>query len=109
MSKDIDHWIDDVGKGWQPLVRGLDANLRDIDPDYIIGQVKEKFSGLRFYLDAFAKPDYDHALKLIEAAEALSFKTCEDCGMAGDRVNVNGFWLKTLCPLCFKIRQTTSA
>jgi hypothetical protein len=100
--KSIERWIEHVGEGWRPLVRELDANLRDIAPDYVIGQVKEKFGGLRFYLDAFPEQDYDRARKLIEAAEELSFKTCENCGMAGEPCKANAFWIRTLCPLCQK-------
>jgi hypothetical protein len=99
--KDIDQWVECVGEGWRPLVRGLDANLRDIDPEYVIGQVKEKFGGLRYYIDAFAG-DADEGDRLVRAAEELSFKICEDCGTAGERCKVNAFWIRTLCPLCQK-------
>jgi hypothetical protein len=34
-----------------------------------------------------------------------SFKICEDCGAPGDPKAWNGFWVKTLCPLCVNMRQ----
>jgi hypothetical protein len=100
-ARDINYWVNCVGEGWRPLVRGLDANLRDIAPEYVIRQVKEKFGGLRYYIDAFAG-DADEGDRLVRTAEELSFKICEDCGMAGERCKVNGFWIRTLCPLCQK-------
>jgi len=103
-ERSIEEWVNDVGAGWQPLVRGLDANLRELDPDYRIGQIKEKFGGLRYYVDAFTG-DTDEADRLVRAGEALSFKICEDCGAPGDTKAWNGFWVKTLCPYCVQLRQ----
>src|ERR1700677_464331 len=95
----IEYWIERVGEGWRPLVLGLDANIREIAPDYVIGQVKEKFGGLRYYLDACPDDAREEVMPLIRAAEELSYKTCEDCGAAGEAKSMNGFWVKTLCPL----------
>lgn len=103
-ERTIEEWVNDVGAGWRPLIRGLDANLRELDPDYRIGQIKEKFGGLRYYVDAFTG-DTDEANCLVGAAEELSFKICEDCGAPGDTKAWNGFCVKTLCPLCVKLRQ----
>jgi hypothetical protein len=41
-------WIR-CGRGWYPLVVELDEQLRQLLPDYVIHQVKEKFGCLRFY------------------------------------------------------------
>lgn len=105
-ERSIDEWVGDVGYGWALLVRRLDANLREIDPNYRIGQVKEKFGGLRYYIDAFdGDTDTDLANKLVRTAEDASFKICEDCGGPGDRCAWNGFWIKTICPLCVAGRR----
>jgi hypothetical protein len=102
-ARDINYWVNEVGEGWRPLVRGLDANLRDIDPNYVIGQVKEKFGGLRFYVDSAPEDEDSHAefYKLIHDAEELSFRICEDCGTVGKYGKTNDFWIRTLCPLCY--------
>src|SRR5512146_3224372 len=100
----IEDWINDVGPGWQPLIRGLDANLRELDPNYRIGQIKEKFGGLRYYVDAF-EGDTELADKLVRAAEDVSFKLCEDCGAPGEPSAWNGFWVETLCSRCTADRR----
>lgn len=100
-ERSIEEWLNDVGPGWRLLVSGLDRNLRDLDPDYKIGQVKEKFGGLRFYIDSF-NGDIETANKLVNIAEEASFKICEDCGGPGVWSVRGGFGYRTLCPLCAK-------
>lgn len=101
-ERSIEEWEGDVGKGWRPLIRGLDANLRDLDPDYQIGQIKEKFGGLRYYIDAITDEQRNEAYRLIHRAEDLSFSTCEECGGPGERCTIGAYWVKTLCPLCYR-------
>lgn len=103
-ERSIEEWVHDVGPGWRPLIRGLDANLRELDPNYRIGQIKGKFGGLRYYIDEF-KGDADEGDRLVRAAEELSFKICEDCGAPGETKAWTGFWVRTLCPLCVKEMQ----
>jgi len=62
-------------------------------------QVKEKFGGLRFYMTTST----DEMDNLISEAEALSYKTCEDCGQPG-KPNDDG-WISTLCEKCRKERK----
>jgi len=57
-------------------------------------QVKEKFGGLKFYVDS----SDDYILGAINFAEALSYKTCEDCGSRGETNKVG--WISTLCVPC---------
>lgn len=54
-------------------------------------QVKEKFGGLRFYVDG----GDEVSNRLISFAESLSVKTCEVCGAPGRQRD--GGWIKTLC------------
>jgi len=42
-------WIS-CGSGWYPLLVELDEKLAQIEPDYEIHQVKEKFGTLRYYI-----------------------------------------------------------
>jgi len=100
-ERSIEEWVNDVGPGWRPLIRGLDANLRALDPEYRIGQIKEKFGGLRYYIDEF-NGDTEECDRLVRAADELSFKLCEACGAPGTTKAWNGFWVRTLCPLCVK-------
>lgn len=57
-------------------------------------QVKEKFGGLRFYVDN----SDEYVRGLISMAEAFSYKTCEVCGQPGR--SRRGGWIKTLCDGC---------
>lgn len=55
-------------------------------------QVKEKFGGLRFYLDGGTDKMFD----AIDKAEAASYSLCEVCGKPAERANIRG-WVSTLC------------
>lgn len=57
----------------------------------IIAQVKEKFGGLRFYVYGGTE---EHR-NFIRFAEAMSYRTCEQCGAPGETRNTG--WMKTLC------------
>lgn len=98
-----------VGPGWFDLVLSLDETLAEIDPDYTIAQVKEKFGGLRYYANPSATYTFDGDLrdspffKAITAAEADSFRTCEDCGAPGREVG--GGWIIVLCEACETARD----
>lgn len=39
----------DIPDEWFPIIHKLDADLAEIDPDYILLQVKTKFGSLRYY------------------------------------------------------------
>ena len=56
-----------------------------------VAQVKEKFGGLRFYVD---NAD-DYVRGAIEMAEMMSLRTCEVCGNRGRKHT--GGWIRTLC------------
>lgn len=86
----------DCGTGWWPLIRELDADLRTIWPDYRVGQVKEKFAGLRYYTDPVPASVFDRFNARIRVAEKLSEEICEVCGSPGSVRSRRG-WLKTLC------------
>ena len=56
-------------------------------------QVKEKFGGLRFYVQAATDAHY----KYITFAESMSYHTCESCGAPG-KTYTDG-WHRTLCDI----------
>ena len=56
-----------------------------------IAQVKEKFGGLRFYVDG-GSTEIDN---YITFAESIACYTCEVCGAPGERRSGN--WVRTLC------------
>lgn len=61
----------------------------------IAAQVKEKFGGLRFYVDR--GNDIHHAY--IRFAETMSYTICEECGATRDVYQTTG-WVHTVCVPC---------
>ena len=59
----------------------------------VASQVKEKFGGLRFYVQAATDKHYSY----ISFAESMSYRTCEECGAAG-KTYTDG-WHMTLCDI----------
>ena len=91
--------LDNVGAGWHPLIEDLEADLLDIDPEYTLTQVKEKFGGLRYYATPSNLDVYEAFHARIGRTEAESYKVCEECGTRDD-VTTEGGWLRTMCPPC---------
>jgi len=85
-------WGVECGDGWYQLIDELSAKLEPLG--VVAAQVKEKFGGLRFYLETGS----DEAWDLVSKAEEQSLKTCERCGEKGRPRG--GGWIKTLCDEC---------
>ena len=86
-----DSYFFEVDCGWYPLIKDLIQDLIDLGWNKEICQIKEKFGGLRFYINS-GSPEI-HAR--ISKAESDSYKICEVCGNPGE---VRGkSWLQTLC------------
>lgn len=75
----------EVGEGWRPLLQELfekmDKLQKEQNLDIRVVQVKEKFGGLRVYINGAN----DDVYALINEAEAKASKTCETCGKPGKR------------------------
>ena len=81
----------ECNKGWEALYLPLIERCKE--EGVTIFQIKEKFGGLRFYVDS-ASPELFQAIDL---AEAASFNTCEDCGEPGKLRTEGRYWIRTLC------------
>ena len=106
----------EVVDGWQQIIIALSKNIhsyvkhnnclreqlltqkpnnREI-PEYMefpkVAQIKEKFGGLRFYIDG----GDEYINGLIDMAESWAANTCEICGHRGEHRNDAGS-LATLC------------
>ena len=85
-------------RGWDKLTTPLIDRLTNLNGHIL--QIKEKFGTLRFYYcwdnDHFVPDEAcDEFQKMVDKAEKLSAKTCENCGMPG---RIRGKqWVKTLC------------
>ncbi len=89
-------WGLSCGKGWFLLIDELCSKLSD---SALALQVKEKFGGLRFYLQGTEK---DHEIE--HEYEAKSFEICETCGEPGE-LDTEGGWRRTICESCKKKRE----
>ena len=85
-------WGFDVSDGWFDLIYELSQKLVLASPMCEAVQVKQKFSGLRFYVNNCN----EDGRKLIQEYENKSYYTCEICGKKGVVRDKSG-WFKTLC------------
>ncbi len=91
------YWGFQCEDGWFQLLDDLCDKLQrrtdvDGDPQLEALQVKEKFGGLRFYVSSAT----DEQRALIQSAESLSNRTCEECGADG-KLDRTGGWFSTRC------------
>lgn len=94
-----------VSRGWYPIIVDLDTRLATIDPEYKVWQVKQKYGGLRYYIESSNWEDReleDRLNDLVETAEDLSYRTCEWCGTQDSTVDARHLnaWIATLCDSC---------
>ena len=92
-----------VGPGWGPL---LDVLFRELVGTNInVIQVKEKFGGLRIYLDRYT----DEMDWIIRRAKLEASQHCEKCGTTDEvwtgTTPACPYWIKTLCQDCFDERD----
>lgn len=93
------HWGFSHGDGWYDLVDELSSKLAPYK--VVATQVKEKFGGLRFYLQYphhLSEEDVDKIRDIKHEYEVKSLQTCEHCGKPGS-LCVKG-WRRTLCEEC---------
>ena len=80
------------GDGWFGLLLEASLALEALGlPDLKAAQVKEKFGGLRLYVDG----ETDEVEAIISRAEERSYVECEECGAAGKSTGRG--WIRTLC------------
>lgn len=92
--------------GWYQLIDNLfhiltsHAVNAQLDDNFKVVTVKEKFGGLRVYYTAsFSSGIYngdDFVSGAIAMAERISYNICDMCGAPGE-VRVKSSWLKTRC------------
>ena len=104
-------WGFECASGWAGILRDLFLSIeeqykkREVDPDIVILQIKEKFGTLRVYV-SFDKTDdtflsiHRNIRALIEKAEKQSMTICEYCGNSAE-IRKEMPWEKTLCETCF--------
>lgn len=89
--KITERWFFAVDNGWLGLIKELIEESIKLGWNRQICQVKEKFGGLRFYINDAP----EEVWKLIREVEGRSCETCEVCGETGKLRSIG--WWKTLC------------
>lgn len=88
--------------GWHKLIDDLSRDLEQWMIDnpkeepIIVCQIKEKFGGLRFYVDG----GNSESQQIIDKAEDASLTICDTCGGNGKSREING-WIHTICQDCY--------
>ena len=91
-----------VSNGWFGLIKSLINDLTDLGWNKETCQVKEKFGGLRFYINAGS----DEIHQRIGQAEKDSYTVCEKCGEPGELRKDIG-WYFTLCDTHHKLTKNS--
>jgi hypothetical protein len=82
----------EVSPGWNLLIKNLIQDLIELGWNKEVCQVKEKFGGLRFYINAATS----EAHKRISQSEIESMNICEVTGKPG-KLRTDIGWYRTLC------------
>ena len=94
----------ECGKGWYdlltPIVEYVENYNKDKKDDKKIRftQIKEKWGGLRVYVNFGTKELFD----LIDKAEEESYNVCEFCGTRENMGSTLSGWISSICLDCVK-------
>lgn len=81
-----------VKEGWFPLIKTLIEDLIKLGWNKEVCQVKEKFGGLRFYVNDVSDECHNRIMK----SEDMSYRICEVTGKDG-KLRTDIGWYRTLC------------
>ena len=94
-------------EGWVPLIEDAIRLVRKYNIEHPekeplkFFQIKEKWGGLRLYLDSYNVPK--EIKEKLRELEGRSFDVCEICGTSeGVETKPSPRWVKSLCPNCRK-------
>lgn len=89
-----------VGNGWLGFIKEMMKDIIKMNWDKQTCQVKEKFGGLRFYINSASDEIHDR----ITQAETLSYEVCEECGEPG-KLRTDIGWYLTLCDNHYNLKK----
>jgi len=89
-----------IPKTWIPLVDELCTEIQKQCDEQgfqiTCSQMKEKFGGLRFYVNYAT----DEIWKLIDKCQKESMEICQECGCKNCNVSSTSDWITYLCDPC---------
>lgn len=98
------------GEGWWPILEALCGQIQhhidwknkttEVVAQVTVGQIKEKFGGLRFY---YSGGD-DVIDGMVRMAESWASRSCETCGNRATKQTTG--WIKNLCDEHFEEYET---
>ena len=98
---------DDIPRGWRiafgdQMIEELDQLLKkyNLEKEYRITQIKEKYGALRWYDNGFPEEGYKEYTDWLHKYEDLSFRTCIRCGKPA--IGLTKGWIMPLCKDCMK-------
>lgn len=93
-------------QGWVPIIEKqlpvLEAIRVQTGLPVQIAQIKEKFGGLRFYMEALDELIFAKINSIIDDMEREASQTCEVCG-SKEKVTADarqGYWIRNKCEKC---------
>ena len=94
----------ECGDGWYPILNKMckmieyEVEKKEAVPVEAL-QVKEKFGGLRFYINGGS----EKILDIIDLFESISYIVCENCGTTSNvEERYKGNWVYTRCDSCWE-------
>ena len=95
----------ECGDGWFNTIYDLSKKIVSLEEgnNVKVTQVKEKFGGLRFYINSLPSEIFDSVHDIICKYEEKSYTVCEQCGAEGK--TRGGCWITTLCDECWERRN----
>lgn len=90
------------GAGWYGLIEELDRKITELDENYKICQIKQKYGSLRYYVEHSTDSIelIDQIEELTHAYEDKSLTVCEICGSAGKEGSIKGYEWAVRCSKC---------
>ena len=99
-------WVE-CNEGWFTIIHELSKQVNEAAEKYPRGsisvvQIKEKFGGLRYYLnyENMSDENIQKIEDLVRVAENKSISCCEDCGEPAELCSPRKYWMKTICMKC---------
>lgn len=93
-----------IGKGWEGIAHRLTEQIAQLDPDFKVNCIKEKFGSFRYYISSGTTDDdvKECVYTLIDKAEHEASQTCECCGSTRGAIlkGMSWGWFVTLCDEC---------